>query len=134
MFLFRILGKDRCACKTEYLEVVEELDDVFVAISEMASVTFIKNHHNLLIAYLLQMFVVVVPCYSTIQFLDGGDNYLAVSAQTLDKLIGVVRIIHRTRFECLILGLRLRIEVVAVNNEHDLVYSVDFTYQLCSLE
>ena len=68
MFLFRIFGKDWCASKTKYLKVIEEFDDVFVAIPEMASVTFVKNHYHLLIAHLLQMFVIVVTRYSTIQF------------------------------------------------------------------
>ena len=41
-----ILYENRCASKAENLRVVEELDDVLMAITEMAAVALIENHHD----------------------------------------------------------------------------------------
>ena len=47
----RIFNKDWCTSKAEYLRVVEELHDVLVAFSKMASMTFIEDHHDARMAY-----------------------------------------------------------------------------------
>ena len=76
MLLLCILGKNRSTRKTKYLKVSEEAYDVLVAISEVASVALIKDHHNLLVAHLLQMLIIVVACYCAIQFLDSCNDNL----------------------------------------------------------
>ena len=45
-----------------------------MTLAKMAAMTFIENHHNLLVFHLLQMLVVVVSGDGTVQFLDGGDD------------------------------------------------------------
>ena len=76
MLLFGILGKDRGARKAEYLQIPEKMDDIFVAIAEMAAESFIEDHDNLLVSQCLQMFVVIIFGDGTIQFLDGSDDNL----------------------------------------------------------
>ena len=70
--IFRILDEYRCTGKAEYLKVVEEIDDILMTFSEMASVTLIKNHHYLFVAHILNMSVVIVFCNRTIELLDSG--------------------------------------------------------------
>ena len=48
-----ILSKDWSTCKAEYLRIVEELHDVLMTVSEMASMTFIKNHDYSGVTYFL---------------------------------------------------------------------------------
>ena len=72
----RIFNKDWCASKTEYLRVVEELDDVLVAFSKMASMTFIEDHHDTRMAYFLNTTAIPLLTDSCIKFLNGGNNNL----------------------------------------------------------
>ena len=96
--------------------------------------TFIENHHNLLVFYLLQMLVVVVSGDGTIQLLYGGDDDFGIAAESFYQLVGVVRTIYCAWFKGLVFRLRLRVEVVTVNHKHHLVYTINLTHQLCSLE
>ena len=74
MFASGILREYWGAGKAEYLQVLEEIHDVLMTFAKMAAMTFIENHHNLLVFHLLQMLVVVVSGNGTVQFLDGGDD------------------------------------------------------------
>ena len=67
----RIFNKDRCASKTEYLRVVEELHDILVTFSEMTSMTFIENHHDTRMAYFLNTTAIPLLADSGIKFLYG---------------------------------------------------------------
>ena len=46
MSIHVVLHEDRRTCKAEQLRVVEEPDDILMAISEMASMTFIEDHDD----------------------------------------------------------------------------------------
>ena len=74
MFASGILREYRCASEAKYLQVLEEIHDILMTLAKMAAMTFIENHHNLLVFHLLQMLVVVVSGDGTVQFLDGGDD------------------------------------------------------------
>ena len=76
MSVHRILYKDRCASKAEYLRVVEELNDVLVAISEMASMTLIEDHHDARMTYFFYTTAIPLLTDSGIKFLNGGNNNL----------------------------------------------------------
>lgn len=134
MSVHRILYKDRCASKTEYLRVVEELNDVLVAFSEMASMTFIENHYDTRMAYFLNATTVPLLANSGIQLLDGSDDNLRIAVQTLHQLIRVVGTVNGTRLKGLVFGLRLSVKVVAVNHKHNLIHIVQLRNELCSLE
>lgn len=41
-----VLHEDRRTCKAEQLRVIKELDDILMAITEMASMTFIEDHDD----------------------------------------------------------------------------------------
>lgn len=43
MSIHVVLHEDRRTCKAEQLRVVEELDDILVTVTEMASMTFIEG-------------------------------------------------------------------------------------------
>ena len=79
MLLLCVLGKNRSTRKAEYLQVLEEVNNVLVAISEVAAMTLVEDHHNLLVAHLLQMLIIVVACYCAIQFLDSCNDNFGVS-------------------------------------------------------
>ena len=42
--------------------------------------------------------------------------------------------IYGTRLKRLVFALRLRVEVMAVNNKHHLIHSIDLAHELCCLE
>ena len=46
MSIHVVLHEDRRTCKAEQLRVIKELDDILMAITEMASMTFIKDHDD----------------------------------------------------------------------------------------
>ena len=71
MSVHRILNKDRCASKAEYLRVVEELHDILVTFSEMASMTFIEDHHDARMTYFLNTTAIPLLTDSGIEFLYG---------------------------------------------------------------
>ena len=71
MSVHRILNKDRCASKAEYLRVVEELHDILVTFSEMASMTFIEDHHDARMTYFLNTTAIPQLTDSGIEFLYG---------------------------------------------------------------
>ena len=71
MSVHRILNKYRSTSETEYLRVVKELYDVLVAISEMASMTFIEYHHDARMAYFLNTTAIPLLADSGIKFLYG---------------------------------------------------------------
>ena len=72
----RILNKDRCASKAEYLRVVAELHDVLVAFSEMTSMTFIEDHHDTRMTYFFYTTAIPMLADSLIKFLNGGNDNL----------------------------------------------------------
>ncbi len=74
--LFCIFHKYRSSCKTKDLQVVKEADNILMAISKLATVAFVENHNNFLIANVLQMFIVIISCYSRIQLLDSCNDNL----------------------------------------------------------
>ena len=76
MSVHRILNKYRSTSKTEYLRVVEELYDVLVAISEMASMTLIEDHHDARMTYFFYTTAIPLLADSCIKFLDGGNDNL----------------------------------------------------------
>ena len=125
-FLLCILCEDRCAGETEYLQVSEEMYNVLVALSKMAAVALIKDHHNLLVTHALDALAVVVLLDRRIQLLDGCEDNLLVRIEAFDKLIGILRSINRTRLESLILCLSLCVQVMTVNNKEYLVYAIKF--------
>ena len=134
VLLFGILDEDRRTRKSENLQVVEEVDDIFVAVAEVTAVAFVENHYDFFIPNLLQMPVVVIFRDGTIELLNRGDDDFRVTAQPLDQLVRVVRIVYRTRLERFVFRLRLRVEVVTVYDEHHLVDSVYFRDQLRRFE
>ena len=71
MSVHRILNKDRCASKAEYLRVVEELHDILVTFSEMASMTFIEDHHDVRMTYFFYTTAIPLLADSGIKFLYG---------------------------------------------------------------
>ena len=71
-----ILDKDGSTSETEYLRVVEELHDILVTFSEMASMTFIEYHHDARMAYFLYTTTVPLPTDRGIELLYGGDDNL----------------------------------------------------------
>ena len=124
--LLCILSKDRCTGETEYLQVSEEMYNVLVALSKMAAVALIKDHHNLLVTHALDALAVVVLLDRRIQLLDGCEDNLLVRIEAFDKLVGILRSINCTRLESLILCLRLCVQVMTVNNKEHLVYAIKF--------
>ncbi len=129
-----VLYENRCSCKTEYLSVVEELDNVLVAVAEMAAVALVKNHHDTGMAYFLNATAVPLFADGGIEFLYGGDDNLGIAVQTLHQFVGVVGTVNGTRFKRLVFGLRLSVEVVTVNDKHHLIHIVQLGHQLCRLE
>ena len=76
MSVYSILNKYRSTSKTEYLRVVEELHDILVAFSEMASMTFIEDHHDARMTYFLNTAAVPLLADSGIKLLNGGNDNL----------------------------------------------------------
>ena len=76
MSVYSILNKYRSTSKTEYLRVVEELHDILVAFSEMASMTLIEYHHDARMAYFLNTTAIPLLADSGIQFLYGSNDNL----------------------------------------------------------
>lgn len=71
---------------------------------------------------------------SGIQLLDGGNDNFGVTVQAFHQFVRIVRTVHRSRLECFIFRLRLRVKVMAVNYKHHLIHIIQFRNQLCSLK
>ena len=134
MSVHRILNKDRRARKSEYLRVVEELHDVLVAISEMASMTLIEYHHDARMTYFFYTTAIPLLADSCIKFLNGGNDNLRIAVQTLHQFVRIVRAVHGSWLKSLVFGLGLRVKVMTVNHEHHLVHVVQLRYELGCLE
>ena len=132
--LLRILREDGRAGETEYLEVPEEIDDVAVALAEMAAVALIEYHYKLLIPKFLNPFVVEVLLDRGVQLLDGCEDDFLVGVETLDQLVGIVSTVYCARLESLVFTLGLGIQVVAVHDEENLIDAVQLCDQLRRLE
>ena len=102
--------------------------------AEVTTVALVKYHHHFLVTHTLQPFVIVFTGDCHIQFLNRSNDNLAVAAQSLDKFLGVVRIVNSTWLEGFIFRLCLGIEVVAVNDKHHLIDTVDLADKLSRLE
>ena len=134
MLIDCIFCKDGSTRKAEALAILEEVDNVLVALAEVAAVALVKNHDDALALAVLYLLVVAVTCDGHIKFLYRRDDDFAVAAQPLDQFTGAVGAIDGTRLKRLILALRLRVEVVPVNDEHHLVNAVHFAHELRSLK
>ena len=102
MSVNRVLYKYRSACKTEYLSIGKELHNILMAISEMATVTLVKNHNNAFIFDRKQFIAVIVLRYGSVKFLNCSNNDFAISIEAFDKFRSVVGIIYSTRFKCFV--------------------------------
>ena len=105
-----------------------------MALAEMASVTFIEYHDHLLITHALNTLIIVVTGDGTVQFLNGSDDDLAVSSKPIDKMTRVVGVVHGSRLKGFVLGLCLGVKVMAVNDKHHFVNTVNFAHELCRFE
>ena len=84
LVLFGVIYKYRRSCETEDLQVVEEINNILVAVTEVGTVALIENHYHFLVLQLLQMFVVVVLFDGGIQFLDSSNNDFIPAFKTMD--------------------------------------------------
>ena len=85
-------------------------------------------------SYFLNTITVPLLAYSGIEFLYGGDYYLRIAMQSLHKFVCIVSAVNGPGLKSLVFGLRLSVEVVAVNNKHHFVYIVQFGDELSSFE
>ena len=76
LILFGVLNKDRSSCKAEDLVILKEIDNILMTFSKLATMTFIKNHHYLLVPESLKMLIIIIFLYGTVQFLDSRYNDL----------------------------------------------------------
>ena len=119
-----ILCKYWSSGKSEYLGIIEELHNLLMTLSEVATVTFIEYHHDTGVAY--RIYLAAIPClaYGSIEFLNSGNDNLGVTMQALYQFIRIVRTVNGSRLKGLIFRLRLCIKIMAVNNEHYLIYII----------
>ena len=134
MLVDGILCKDGRAGESETLAVLEEVDNVFVAFAEVAAVALVKNHDDSLVFAVLYFLVVAVTGDGYIEFLNGGDDNFTAASQAFYQLVSAVGAIDGTRLKSLVFALRLRIEVMAVNNKHHLIHTIDLAHELCCLK
>ena len=94
MSVHSIFDKDRRARKSEHLRIVEELHDVLMAFAEMASMTLIEYHHDARMTYFLYTTAIPLLTDSCIKFLNGGNDNLRITVQTLHQFVRIVRAVH----------------------------------------
>ena len=92
-----------------------------MTLTEVTAVALIEYHHDTGVAY--RIYLTAIPClaYSSIEFLNSGNDNLGVAMQPFYQLIRIVRTINGSRFKSFIFRLRLCIKVMTVDNEHYLI-------------
>ena len=105
-----------------------------MTLSEVAAVAFIKYHYDTRMAY--RIYLTAIPClaYSSIEFLNSGNDNLGVTMQAFYQFIGIVCAVNGSRFEGFVFRLCLCIKIMSVDNEHDLIYIIQLRNKLCCLE
>lgn len=71
-----IFGKDRRSGETEHLRIVKELHYPLMTVTEMASVTFVKYHHDTGMTYGFYLAAIPRLADGGVKFLYGRDYYL----------------------------------------------------------
>ena len=119
-----ILCKNWSSGKSEYLGIIEELHNLLMTLPEMATMALIEYHHDTRMAY--RIYFAAIPClaYGCIEFLNSGNDNLGVAMQTFYQLVRIVRTVNGSRFKGFIFRLCLCIKVMAVDNEHYLIYII----------
>ena len=130
----RILYEDRRTSKPEHLCVVEELNNILVAISEMATMALVKNHYDARMAYFFYSTAVPLLSNSCIEFLDSGDDNFGITVKTFHKFVCIIGAVNCTWLKGFILCLCLCVKVVAVNHKHYLINVVQFSNKLSCLK
>ena len=97
-----------------------------MAVAEVRAVTFIEDHHNAAILYLLKFTAVPRTGNCGIEFLNCRNYDFGIALQTARKFACVGCTVNRTRLKSIIFRLGLSVEVVAVNYKHYLVNAVKF--------
>ena len=105
-----------------------------MAVTEMASVALVEDHHNTAILNLLKFAAVPRTGNCGIEFLNGRNNDFGVALKSARKFACVGCTVNRTRLKSIIFRLCLSVEVMTVNNKHYLVNAVKFRYELGGLE
>ena len=95
-----------------------------MTLPEMATMALIEYHHDTRMAY--RIYFAAIPClaYGCIEFLNSGNDNLGVAMQTFYQLVRIVRTVNGSRFKGFIFRLCLCIKVMAVDNEHYLIYII----------
>ena len=130
----RILYEDRRTSKPEHLCVVEELNNILVAISEMTAMTLIKNHHNARMADFFDSATIPLLSNCCIELLDSGDDNFGITVKTFHKFVCIIGAVNCTWLKGFILSLCLCVKVVAINHKHYLINVVQFSNKLSCLK
>ena len=72
--VLRVLLEYRCPREAEYLRIGKEVDNIFVALTEMATMTLIENHDDARLPHFIQTLAVPLLRNGCIEFLNGSDN------------------------------------------------------------
>ena len=113
-----IVIKDRCACKTEHLRIVEELFDIAMGFTKLTAMTFIEDKHDFFIPKIVDVFAIFIGADGTIQLLQCGDDELVMLLiELIDQCFGIGGAIHAIGFEVVKLFGGLCIEIIAIDHE-----------------
>ena len=105
-----------------------------MAVTEMASVALVEDHHNAAILNLLKFAAIPRSGDGGIEFLDRRNDDFGVALKTARKFACVGCAVNRTRLKSIIFRLGLSVEVMTVNNEHHLINAVKFGNELGRFE
>ena len=123
--------KNRCACETKQMVLLEILDDCLVHITELAAVALVKDDHNVLLIDLVSR----ILFDEGRQFLDGGNDDMRfrvfqLAFQNCGAGVGVCRAL----LEAVIFLHRLVVQVLAVYHKQHLVDVGQLRCQPCRFE
>ena len=115
--------KDRSAGKTDVVGFPEMTIYITVHLSKLAAVTFVYDEYDFCITISVHQCLISLGLYRICHFLNRRDNELAVGVlQLLYKNMSAVGIIHTVFLERVIFINGLVVQILAVDQEDDLVY------------
>ena len=111
--------------------ILEFFLDIFLCLTELRAVCFVKDKNHLLGIYRQ----VVFALDQVVELLDSGDDDLVVLLlQVLFQSLGIGRAIDTIRGKTLVFLHGLIVQVLAIYHEKDLIYKVQFGSQPRRLE
>ena len=129
-----VVSKNRRSGKAEHLGFRKEPNNIFMGFAKLGTVALVKDKNNALIFEIFHDRFMRRFADSGIEFLDGGDDELAMACHLVDELAGTICSVYTVGAKEIKFSASLVVKVCPIDDEKNFVDFWEFDEDLGGFE